>query len=118
MRTVKITKEEFLQKLRENREQHRAIFEKAQEGYCAFLIKELEQRLEEVRRGLKVDRHIRLDEPMDHTSDYDQMISMAEMHQDSTIELTASEFACYVMDRWAWKQEWVGSVNAYGVDAS
>src|SRR5256885_13791225 len=96
-----------------NRDKHRATFLKAQEGYRAFLIKELEQRLEEAQRGLKVDRYIHLEEPEDHTDDYDQILEMARMSVDDTLEITQQEFAWYVLDRWSWKQQWVTTTGTY-----
>lgn len=113
MRTVKIGRAALLDKLRENREQHREVFLKAQEGYKQFLIKELEQRLDEAQRGLKIDRVIRLDEPTDHTGDYDRVIMMAEMSVDDEITLTDVDFGQYVMDDWAWKQAFAATAGTY-----
>lgn len=116
MKTVTVAKTKFIERVQANRDSHRATFEKAQEGYRAFLIKELEQRLDEARRGLKIDRFIHLDEPEDHTADYDQVLEMAHMSVDETVEVTAQEFAWYVLDRWQWKQQWVATNSTYGVE--
>lgn len=113
MRTVKIGKAALLDKLRENREQHREVFLKAQDGYKQFLIKELEQRLDEAQKGMKVDRFIRLEEPEDHTSDYDRVIMMAEMSVDDEIELTEQDFSQFVMDQWSWKQAFAATAGTY-----
>jgi hypothetical protein len=113
MRTVKVNKEELLTKLRENRDQHREVFLKAQDGYRQFLIKELEQRLDEAQKGMKVDRFIRLEEPEDHTSDYDRVIMMAEMSIDDEITLSDVDFGQYVMDNWAWKQAFAATAGTY-----
>jgi hypothetical protein len=117
MKKVRIDKLAFIARVKENRDKHRANFEAAQEGYKKFMITELEKRLEEAQRGLKVDRYIRLEEPEDHTEDYDQILEMAEMSVDETIEIDQTEFAWYVMDRWAWKQQWVATNSAYTVIA-
>lgn len=113
MNKVRINKVAFIEKVTANKDQHRAIFEKAQEGYRAFLVKELEQRLDEANRGVKVDRYIRCDEPEDHTEDYEQALLMAELSVDDVLEITQQEFAWYIMDRWTWKQQWVATASTY-----
>lgn len=115
MKTVTVSKAEFIERVRANRDKHRSTFDKAQDGYRTFLIKELEQRLDEAQRGLKVDRFIRLEEPEDHTDDYDQILEMAAMSVDDTIEVSQQEFAWYVLDRWSWKQQWVATNSTYTV---
>ena len=49
MRTVKISKEKLLAKLRENREDHREIFEEALEGWKIKVIENLEQAVKEAK---------------------------------------------------------------------
>lgn len=113
MNTVTVRKSELLAKLRENREQHREVFLKAQDGYKLYMIKELEQRLDEARRGVQIDHYIRLEIPQDHTEDYDRVIMMAEMSVDDVIELNSRDFAQYVMDQWGWKQEFTATAGTY-----
>lgn len=113
MKTVTVSKAEFIDKVAANREKHRAVFESAQEGYREFLVSELDKRLDEAKRGLPVSRYIIADEPEDHTDDYDTVLEMARMSVDDIIEVTQQEFAWYVLDKWTWKQQWAGSVSTY-----
>jgi hypothetical protein len=113
MQTVKIPRAALLDKLRANRDQHRDVFLEALEGYRTYLVKELERRLDEVKNGMKVDHLIRIDEPQDHTKDYDRVIQMAEMSVDDIIELNARDFAQFVMDEWGWKQEFIATAGTY-----
>ena len=113
MNGVTVKKEELLAKLKENRKAHRSIFLEAQEGYKKAVIETLEERLASARDGSKVQVHIRLDAPEDHTDEYDRSIAMLEMSVDDEIEVTANEFACFVMDDWGWKHDFLLSNSAY-----
>jgi len=104
MQSVKIDKVKLLNKVKENREQHRNLFLKAQEGYRALVIKELDAMLAEARDGKPIRRAIMLPEPVDHTKDYDRVVAMLEMSVDAIIELSSQEFEEYVLDNWNWSQ--------------
>lgn len=105
MRTVKVSKTDLLDRVRANRKAHRAEFEKALEDYQAAVIKELEEWLDAARKRKNVMRTTRLRMPQDQTGDYDQVVDMLEMSIEDTIELTHQEFAQYVRDDWAWKDQ-------------
>lgn len=117
MRTVKVAKAEFIDKVTANKEKHRGNFELAQAGYREFLIAELDRRLDDAKRGLKIDHYIRLIEPEDHTDDYDTVLQMAAMSMDDILELTQQEFAQYVLDKWQWKQAWMENAQTYTAGA-
>lgn len=113
MRTVRIEKSEFIDKVSRNRDQHREVFEKALEGYRSRMELELRRRLHDLRRGRSVDQWIRLPEPEDHTDDYERVLTMATMSVDDIIELAADDFAMYVMDQWHWKQSFTETTDRY-----
>ena len=113
MHAVRINKEEFIVRVRENRDNHRTVFETALVGYRARMERELERRLQDLRMGRKIDQYLRLPEPEDHTDDYDRILTMAEMSVDEVIELQADDFAMYVMDQWHWKQSFADSTARY-----
>lgn len=117
MKTVTVKRDEFVERVTANKEKHRGNFELAQAGYREFLISELDRRLDEAKRGLKIDHYIRLVEPEDHTDDYETVLEMATMSVDDTIELSQQEFAWYVLDKWQWKQAWVDNANTYTAGA-
>lgn len=102
MNTVKVKKTELLAKLQTNRDSHRELFLKAQEGYRQLVIAELDKSLKEAREGRNIRTHIRLEAPHDHTDEYNNVIEMLRMSVDDTIELEAHAFQCYVMDKWTW----------------
>jgi len=113
MRTVVVDRDEYLDRLRANRENHRAVFDEAVEGYHNRLMAELERRVRDLKRGRHIDQYIGLPEPEDHTNDYDRVITMAEMSVRDTVELSEDEFAMYVMDQWRWKQPFSDSTEMY-----
>lgn len=102
MRTVKVKRLDLLDRIAKNRTAHRDLFLKAQEGYRADVIEELDRMLKDARDGKIIRRSIDLAEPQDHTADYDRVIDMLTMSQDAIIEIGAVEFDQYVRDNWAW----------------
>jgi hypothetical protein len=104
MHSVKVKRSELLEKIKKNREGHRDLFLKAQEGYRLDVIAELEQHLKDARERKKISRALSLPEPQDHTDDYDSVIAMLEMSVEEVIELDAGSFQQYVLDKWAWKR--------------
>src|SRR5262249_50853591 len=100
MNTVKIKREELLTKERANRDAHRTLFLKAQEGYRKLVIEELDRMLADAKAGRRIVRSINLAEPANHTGDYDRILAMLEMSVDDTITLDAQEFNQYVLDNW------------------
>jgi hypothetical protein len=113
MRTVTVDRNEFLQRVQQNRDNHRAVFEEAVDGYRNRLLAELERRIRDLKRGRHIDQYIGLPEPEDHTDDYDRIIAMAQMSVTDTLELTDDEFAMFVMDQWRWKQSFTDSTHRY-----
>lgn len=114
MRTVKVTKADFIERVQVNRDNHRNIFEKAQEGFKERMIEELERRLEDARKGREIQMFIALDPPEDHTHEYDRVLTMARMSTEDVLELTEQEFGSYVMDDWAWKRAFLSNSMTYG----
>ena len=103
MHSVKVKRIELLEKIKVNREGHRALFLKAQEGFRLEMIAELEKRLSEARDGKRIVRWMGLPEPADHTADYDTVIAMLEMSVDENLDIDSTLFSQYVLDKWSWK---------------
>lgn len=113
MPSVKIKKQDLLEALRKNREEHRTVFEEALEGYRKRVIEVLGERLRAARKGEKIDMTFRLAEPMDQTKDYDRVIRMMEMSTEEIIELGEHEFQQYVMDEWTWAKGFSVNNSSY-----
>ncbi len=110
---IRVKRDELLKVLKENRTTHRDTFERATAGYRKRAIEELDASLRDAREGKKIRRAIGLTEPMDQTKDYDRAIRMLEMTVDEIVTIGAHEFQQYVMDDWAWKEQFTASNSAY-----
>ncbi len=113
MKAITISKTKLLDVIKANREKHRAIFLEAQTGYRLAAIIELDKMLVEARSGKRIRRAVKLIEPIDQTSEYDRVIRMLEMSEDSTILLEEHDFRQYVLDDWAWKGQFNASNRLY-----
>jgi len=99
--------------LEENLDNHRSIFEKAQEGYRKKAIELLDKALQDAREGRNITTYIRLDAPVDQTKDYERVIRMLKMSVEDEIELTEHDFAQYVLDDWSWKHDFITKNSMY-----
>jgi hypothetical protein len=113
MDTINVVKADLIETLRKNREEHQAIFEKAQEVYRDQMIAELNRALNEAKTGGKIIRSFRLPVPENHTEDFDTAIQMLEWHTETHVELTIREFTQYVENKWGWQQSFAGNTEAY-----
>lgn len=104
---------DLLETIKINRVAHRQTFERALTGYKKRVEEELDRRLADLRAGRKIDLFIQLEEPHDHTKDYDCVIRMLEMTTQQELELAHNEFKCYVLDEWSWKQDFVTTSSRY-----
>lgn len=122
-REVKVKRDELLAVLQENREQHIQDYKDACEGYREMALQKIDEVMGDLKKqinNLKEGQAISnigigfsLPAPESHEKAYDQIIRMMEMSVDEVIELTASQFGCFVMDDWDWKKQWSISNHAY-----
>jgi hypothetical protein len=110
---VRVKTSVLLEKLKKNRAAHRDIFEKALVGYRASAIAELERSLSDARANKRIRHDIELVEPMDMSREYDRVIEMLTMSVDDVVTLDSRDFQSYVMDDWAWTQQFTTSNSAY-----
>jgi phytoene dehydrogenase-like protein len=113
MEKVRVKKLLLLAKLEENRKSHRAKFLKAQEGYRAECIEQLDKALYNARNNLGICTTFRLLAPTDQTGDYDVAIEMLKWEVADEVELEYSAFREYVLDEWSWKDRWMASNTGY-----
>lgn len=118
MRSVKVNVAQALEIVRNNREQHREIFEEALEGYRQKMIVHLNLMIEEIRKGNRVEHSIRLPQPVDQTKEYDRAIKMLEMSVDKEVELDETSFANFIMDDWSWSDQFLMTNSNYSAKAA
>ncbi len=121
-REVKVKRDELLSVLQQNRERHIKEYHAACVGYREVALRRIEESFQEARdlvnrlkngQTIAVGFRINLSVPVNYERAYNQIIRMMEMSVDSEIVLTASQFACFVMDDWEWKEEWASSNAQY-----
>lgn len=117
MDKITVKTAELLEKITTNRDAHRALFLKAQEGYRKDVIAELDRMLSDARAGKEICRAINLPVPEDHTDDYDCVITMLKMSTSPIVEVSQSDFKMYVMDDWSWKQHSFATNSFYASKA-
>jgi hypothetical protein len=113
MDCLKYQKKDLIEIITKNRDAHYGFFEKACIAYKDAVIDELERSLIVAKTGRKIQAFIRFVEPVEHVKDYDRVLKMLELATDKVIELDESDFAMYVMDDWAWKQQFIASNSTY-----
>lgn len=101
MNSVRVSTVSLLEKVKINRDQHHDLFVKAQAGFRARAIEELDDMIEAAKAG-DIRLHVGLTPPSDHTVEYDRAIAMLEMSQDPIVEIDAEQFAQLVQNEWAW----------------
>lgn len=122
-REVKVRRDELLTVLRANRERHVREYNAACVGYREVALRRLEASFQEARDAVNrlkegqtvsvAGFRISLTVPVNYEKAYDQIIRRMEMSVDAEIVLTASQFACFVMDDWEWKEDWATSIAQY-----
>lgn len=107
MDKIRVEKAELLKKLHENKIKHSEMVIKAKEGYKKTVRVKLEKLLKKLDHDELVSFYelTSLPQPVDKTDEYDRAIEMLNMSVDDTIEISESEFKCYVQDQWRWAQE-------------
>lgn len=113
MDSIKVRRDELLAIVKTNREAHRDLFLRAQEGFRARVVERLDKMLADARSGLRYDLSVALSPPIDQTKDYDRVIRALELSINEVVELSEHEFAQYVMDDWAWRQNVMVTNSAY-----
>lgn len=108
-----IKKAKLLEILKENRKNHREIFEKAIEGFRKQSIDSLEKKIEKIKKGRLENIMVNFPLPEDHTIDYDRVIRMVELTEEQEMKLDEDESKMYIMDDWAWKRQWTATNFAY-----
>lgn len=114
---TKIKKAELLAVLNKNLSEHREVFMEALDNYRKKLIAELESMIEKARSGARISHHISLVQPVDQTKEYQRAIRMVEMTTDEIVSLTEQEFANFVMDDWAWSNNFFATNASYSSKA-
>lgn len=110
---IKARKDEVLETLRKNREEHAAIVAEARIGYVQKAKEALRKRLDQLEFGELASLNFSLSPPQDHTRVYDVAIRMLEMEQRETVILDSGQVQTLVMDRWDWQENFLAQTMHY-----
>jgi hypothetical protein len=116
MNTVRVAVPKLVQTMKENRDAHQKQFEEAIEGWREDVVTALTENLEAAKAGgEELDQYlsVRLPKPHNYTEQYDRVIQMLEFGLAEEVELSSQEFSQYVMDNWAWKEQFTHSHQVY-----
>lgn len=102
----------ILQKVMQNREKHAGIVAEAREGFLKKAKEVLEAEMGKLKEGKLKTLSVQLQPPADHTSEYDTVIQMLQLHTEDTITLDADGVRMFVEDKWDWTEAFLGS-NAH-----
>lgn len=109
---ITVDKADLIERLKANRDAHRAEYDAACEVYRERCIAEIEHMLADARAGV-IRRNLTLPIPEEHTEDYDRAIDMLEWAQSDTIELNQQEFATLVRNQWGWLSSFAANTSSY-----
>jgi len=97
-RTIKISKFDLIEKIKENQKEHRKDYLKALEGFKLEALKQLADLTRRVGTGDIDDIILQLTKPINNSENYDKILEMFEWEVDTIVELSQDEFKEYVQD--------------------
>lgn len=114
--SVNVDRLKLLDKLRENRDAHKAAYILAVAGFrddvlTTLLTLTAAQQTSNVAIDLKDIQQ--LSAPVSYESEYDNVIEMLEISVDGTIQLDSSAFKAYWKDEWSWKRSFMVANSKY-----
>lgn len=137
-RVIMVKRFDLLARLKENRELHLAEYNNAVAGYLEEAKSRLEEQYKKARVGIRfalsrataeLERYdpteakdtivfckaisFTLTAPRHHVDAYDQAIAMMEWDTRDEVELNATEFRSFVMNKWDWMDEFLAVTSSY-----
>jgi hypothetical protein len=104
MNKVRVDKPTIVARITENRRNHRAVYERAMEGYRKKAVARLNDVIDALKEGKSPNLYVNLPVPEDHTGDYDVILDMLSSSIDNYVELDEHGFRRFVRDEWEWKE--------------
>lgn len=96
-RTVKVKKQDLIEKIKSNKEKHIEDYKKAVIAYKKEALKQLKSLSEAVEKG-ELNAKLDLTTPVNNEKKYDKQIEGFEWEVRDEVELTIEEFNEYVQD--------------------
>lgn len=112
MENIKVSKQELLTIVKENRKKHKEEYLESIKAYRAKAADLLTQELQKIVTGGKFQTRFDLSKPESHEKEYDLAIKMLEMSVDDVIQISQGEFDQLVNDEWSWKYNFQNSYTS------
>jgi len=96
-RTIKVNKQQLIDKIKENKKNHVEEYAKAVIAYKEEALRQLANLTEKVNEGA-LNIQLNLITPIDNSVNYDKIVEMFEWEVDEVVELEQNEFLEYVQD--------------------
>lgn len=96
-RTIKVRKEDLIQKIKDNKKAHAVDFKKAVVAFREEALKQLGELTEKVNDG-ELEIKLKLITPVDNSENYDKILEMFKWEIADEVDLTQEEFKEYVQD--------------------
>jgi hypothetical protein len=110
---VRMSKARLTERIKKNRDGHRAEYDEAMKGYRAALIEWFNEQRDLAVAGKEFAAAWEEPKPKDHTADYDAVLDMLDLSLDDEIILSSNQFRNYVRDEWGWMAETKASFSTY-----
>ena len=118
--SIRANKNEVLEALRKNREEHFKIVVEAREAYYKESLEKLRalvSQFESMPPKSPKALGFNYSPPEDHSRVYDTAIKMLEMEIGDEVTLDSSQVQCLVMDRWDWQDRFLAGTAGYSQTA-
>ncbi len=116
-RSVNVSRNTLLDKLRENLEAHKTEYAEAVADYQERLLGDLKLAAKKVAKIKDVkdlqNFSFDLPYPQSHEREYTEIIEMLEMSVDENIQLDAQSFRAYIKNEWAWRSHFDATRASY-----
>lgn len=112
LKTIKVSKQELIDKITENLGKHQEEYDQSVIDRKQHAIEVLTEQLAESKDG-NIPEILTFDAVPNHSADYKTVIEMLEMSVDNEIEVTYEQFKRYVRDEWEWKSEFLTVSGMY-----
>ena len=96
-RRIKVKKDDLIEKIKENKENHIKEFKKAVVAYKEEALKQLTVQTSRAKEGA-LDIKLELVTPVDNSENYDKIVEMFTWEVEEEVELSQNEFNEYVQD--------------------
>lgn len=118
MEDITVVKSKLIEAMKANREKHHDIVLEAQAGFREKVMERLDEMLKLAASGKKIDLHVGLAMPEDHTDEYDTVIGMLELDINETVELDMGQYRQWVQDQWGWQRSFTTTNAFYSATAA